>query len=243
MVMVTSAEAGDGTTLTAASLAECLARAGRSTALLTLDTNENEPEPESRASLMGGPLKHAMPKYLAIPDESAALSREELRSFVDSVRESYDFLIVDAPALLESHRAIALSEFADGILFSVRLGRTVTENDKIALEIIEQSQRKILGVVAVGSDAIAQFARGSKAQLELPGRKAATAPAPRRRGFMHGWANKAIAAVVTLTVLLASVVAFAELQPERYNSLAIMPAPAKAVVSHIVGTLKLPQKL
>jgi hypothetical protein len=236
VIVVTSAEAGDGASLTAISLAECLAGAGRRTALLFLNDAGNAPLAEPTPGRDQQLARVGVPMPLSIPDGQLSLSRDDLRSFVDSVRSSYEFVVVDAPALLQSHRAMALAELSDGVLLSVRLGRHATDNDHITLEILKQSKGNVIGVVAAYSDAIAKFERSPKQQTKAL--KSQSAAPKREAGTRRGLVAKIGGSAVCLIIVLASLVAFATLQPGKYKSLAILPEPAKTVVLEIASKFR-----
>ena len=240
VIVVTSAEELDGTTLTATSLAECLARSGRTTALLTLDKMATRID-ETQLKLASDAVEPCVPRVLAIPHDDDYVSHAELKGFLDSARASYEFLIVDAPAMLDNQRAVKLSELADGILLSVRLGRKMTDLDRNVLAIIRQSKQNVLGVVASTERAIRQCGRAIESKPEmLPENRKRYVPGP---SLGRRVASSVFASAIALTLVFGSVVAFAALQPERYNSLAIVPAPARAVVAKIVLRLEQSRKL
>jgi Mrp family chromosome partitioning ATPase len=68
---------------------------------------------------------------------------------VDAMRELYDLVIIDGPALLVRSDALVLADLADGVLFVVRAGITPLSQVNQALDQIEE--RKLRGVVLNGT--------------------------------------------------------------------------------------------
>ncbi|MBD5654025.1 MAG: hypothetical protein IAI50_02450 [Candidatus Eremiobacteraeota bacterium] len=144
MIMVTSAQAGDGKSVTAYSLARCLAEAGHRIALVGAPSGvRNAPE--------GGPT------LLPMPSPERGRFREATSEFLSSSRSTYDYTILDTAPLLEDTLALALSGVVDGVLVAVRMGRAPTEDDESMMRIIEQSNGRVLGIVAALPEAIDDF--------------------------------------------------------------------------------------
>lgn len=157
IIMVTSAEAGDGKSLIAHALAHALAKVGRRCALF--DATVQSKGDLSRLALPEAGARTNMPVVMPLPvdDPTLAPSREALSAFMDTVRASYDFAIVDTPPFLSSDLAMALGEAADGILLSIRVGRAPSEQDVATIRVIEASKGNVLGVVAATAESIRDF--------------------------------------------------------------------------------------
>lgn len=157
IIMVTSAEAGDGKSLIAHALAHALAKAGRRCALF--DATVQSKADLSRLALPEAGARANTPVVMPLPmgDSNLAPSREAMTEFMDTVRASYDYAIVDTPAFLSSDLAMALGEAADGILLSVRVGRAPTEKDIATIRVIEASKGNVIGVVAATPESIRDF--------------------------------------------------------------------------------------
>jgi Mrp family chromosome partitioning ATPase len=153
VIMVTSAQDGDGKSLTAFSLARCLAESGLRTALVDATSNgrlivgTNRSVTSEKAELV----------ELTMPATAGPL-REAIAAFIESSRSSFDYTIVDSSTLTGDSIALALAANVDGILISVRVGRAATKNDDSIVRIIEGFGGRILGIVAAQSAAIAAFA-------------------------------------------------------------------------------------
>ncbi len=148
VVMVTSARAGDGKSLTAYLLAAYLEKCSHSVSLMEM------------------------------PSEEGA-SHERLSAFVDEMRSSYDFTIIDAATFSGSSTVLSLARLVDGILIAVRFGRVPTADDRSMVGILSQLGGNVVGVVATEADAVANFerARGEVPARTRPRRNAEQSPA------------------------------------------------------------------
>ncbi len=148
--MVTSARAGDGKSLTAYALADSFATSGHRVALVTRSCDEYGELP-----------------VVKIPGEEASkVSREQLAAFIEKIRAEYDFAIIDAETFANTG-TMPLVRLVDGILLTVRIGRTPTEDDEAMVGMIEQFGGRIVGVVATEANTIAEFER-SRRNKPLP---------------------------------------------------------------------------
>lgn len=247
IVVVTSAEAGDGKSLMAYALAESLARSGRKTALLDA-SHEDDANPDAPPmKMIEGSVRRDTPVSLTLPDMQQGLTREIIADFFTEVRATYDFMIIDTAALLSSHRAMILAGMADGILLSVRVGRAQTDNDRTMIRVIEQSHGNILGVVAATSGAIGRFQKERNAALALAGK----APSSNALALTAGDPSDAlipgrgpryrrfVSAMFLATFALAGVVGFEAYQSGGYQRMAaVAPAPAKALLQQIVAKIQ-----
>ncbi len=148
VVMITSARAGDGKSLTAYSLAGCFANCNHRVALVS-----------------GSDEEHHQLSVLEMPRNENA-SRNQLATFVEQMRSEYDFTIIDAETFVGSSTAMALSRLVDGILLAVRIGRAPTDDDEAMIAIIERFGGRVVGVVATEADTIADFERARKTRPE-----------------------------------------------------------------------------
>jgi Mrp family chromosome partitioning ATPase len=72
-----------------------------------------------------------------------------MAAFIDALRQTYDLVILDAPALLVNSDSVMLSDLADGTIVVVRAGVTPAPAIAKALEQIDEA--KVRGVVLNGS--------------------------------------------------------------------------------------------
>jgi hypothetical protein len=192
VILVTSAKSGDGKSLTAGALADCLARSGRRTALV--DTTEN-------AALPGhGDGSGALAVYVPMPRPKTPLARQETAQFVADMRSSHEFTIIDSGALLSSEMTMAFAQSVDAVLLSVRLGRAPSDDDELTVRLLERLGARVLGIVASAPQAIALFRRR---------RSTSEQPAAKRAGkkSVFGWRpiwRAVVATVVAVSLTLGA---------------------------------------
>jgi Mrp family chromosome partitioning ATPase len=145
VILVTSAADRDGTSLTAYSLASCFVKSGHRAALVALTPSGGE--------------RHDVTMIDFPHQDGSAIERERLAKFVEELRSSQDFTVVDAGTLLGSASAMALASMVDGILLAVRVGRAPTDEDELMMQTIAHSRGHVLGVVATSEEAVAEFER------------------------------------------------------------------------------------
>jgi hypothetical protein len=243
IIMVTSAEGGDGKSLIAHALAHSLAKVGRRCALF--DATLQAKADLSRLALPEAGARANMPVVMPLPidDPMLAPSREVLAQFMDTVRASYDYAIVDTPAFLSSDLAMALGEAADGVLLSVRVGRAPTERDIATIRVLEASKAKIIGVVAATPEAIKDFKKMQTAAYKAlpvdqrkPERRSEAAkatPAP-KPAFLQWLGRRTVAALVALGIASASLFAFFEYSHSGRalaHNVAVTKVPTTAIMT------------
>jgi CobQ/CobB/MinD/ParA nucleotide binding domain len=229
VVLVTSAKAGDGKSLTAYSLADCLARSGRRTALV---------DATAKGSLALPPAERGNPDldlavYVPMPKPQSPLSREATRQFVEEVRSSHEFTIIDSAALLSNEMAMALAQAVDGVLLAVRVGRAPSDIDELTVRMLDRTGARVLGVVAAAPQAIDRFDRRRTAGAQTG---VLTGARPARSGGMS-WLKPVrrvlvgILATVALT-LGAGVASSSAISPAPVASAIALPAaPATAALT------------
>jgi Mrp family chromosome partitioning ATPase len=145
VILVTSAAGGDGSNMTAHLLAGCFMESGHRTALVDLTVS--------------GARRHDVTMVELPHADGKAIGRERLAAFVEEMRSSQDFTIVDAGTFLNSATAMALAWLVDGILLAVRVGRAPTDEDELMVQTIAHSRGRVIGVVATSQEAVATFER------------------------------------------------------------------------------------
>jgi capsular exopolysaccharide synthesis family protein len=170
-VLVTSAVPSEGKSSVAANLAVALARAGRRTALLSCDFHR--PTTSAFFDLSG---KIGLSDYLAgeygigealqkvnglerlsvvtagqvPPNPSELFASPRMESLVSVLRESVDWVILDAPPVLAVADAAALARLVDGVLMVVRIGMSKREDARATREQLENIGARILGAAVWG---------------------------------------------------------------------------------------------
>jgi capsular exopolysaccharide synthesis family protein len=92
---------------------------------------------------------HVVPAGAIASTPGRPLRSSRMAAVVDAMRQSYDVIILDLPAILANSDAILLTDLADGVICVVRAGSTPMALVNRAVEQIEQS--KLRGIVINGS--------------------------------------------------------------------------------------------
>jgi Mrp family chromosome partitioning ATPase len=79
------------------------------------------------------------------PKELLASSR--MKSLIERLRQENDFVLLDAPSLLPAADASALAGFVDGVLVTVRYGRTRGDQLQRAVALARTAGGTVVGVV------------------------------------------------------------------------------------------------
>jgi capsular exopolysaccharide synthesis family protein len=172
VVAVSSAVAGEGKTTISIGLAVTIAQDFPDRRVLLVETDLNRPVladdfgTEQSPGLVDclvfqEPLQVACrPTYLEnlhiVPAGSMAdgvpgrpLRSSRMAAIVDAMRQTYDVIILDLPAILANSDAVLLTDLADGVICVVRAGTTPVSIVNRAVEQIEES--KLRGLVLNGS--------------------------------------------------------------------------------------------
>jgi capsular exopolysaccharide synthesis family protein len=173
VVVVTSAAIGEGKSTTACNLALALADAG--SRVLLVDLNLRRPQVDRYLGLAPGAgvvnvlagriaVRHAVLRWIEggldvlpagpVPfNPSELLASRATGALLDEVRQRYDFVILDAPALLPVTDAAAVAARADGVVLVVRHGRTSEEQVAAAVSTLDAVNAPLLGVALAGTPA------------------------------------------------------------------------------------------
>ena len=81
------------------------------------------------------------------PNPSEILSSKKIRDFIESLREYYDYIFIDAPPIGIVTDAGIISTYTDGCIFVVGAGEADIEMAKVSKERLEKVGANILGVV------------------------------------------------------------------------------------------------
>ncbi len=171
-VLVTSAAASDGKTLTAVNLALTIAQEIEQRVLL-VDCDLRRP---SVHKALGFPKTDGLADFLSqemdwssvvlstsipnlcvipagtVPDNPAELlNTQKMREFLSSISHQFDWVIIDSPPIVPLADAELLSSLVDGTLLVVRACKTPAESVTKAVQALKNG--KILGVVFNGAQA------------------------------------------------------------------------------------------
>ena len=197
VVLLTSATRLEGKTFSAYNLAIASARSGKRTLLIEADLRSAS-NVES-LKIAASPLAAVEPLHyygnisecvLLVPEvenlyvvpspgflqqASAVLESSEMRRLFEDVRNRFDFVVVDSPALSECNDALTLEPYTDGMILVARPGYTLSsmlsEAADQLLESDEEESHKsglqLLGAIINGADIAVKF-RNHIDELELP---------------------------------------------------------------------------
>ena len=106
---------------------------------------------------------------------SAVLESSEMRRLFNDVRNRFDFVVVDSPALSECNDALTLEPYTDGMILVARPGYTLSSMLSEAADQLLQSEDedshksgpRLLGAIINGADIAVKF-RHDIDELELP---------------------------------------------------------------------------
>ena len=173
VVMISSAMAGEGKTTLAANLASSLANAGQEVLLVDFDLRrpmlhrvfDVEVEP-GVSELLNGECE--LSDAIHDLDDSPArlmtagrwrqktlshLTDASIERLFNSVRESYDFVVVDASPILPAIDTRIVARHVDGVVLSML--RDVSERPKVkaACDVLNSFGARVLGAVVIGASA------------------------------------------------------------------------------------------
>ncbi len=177
VIMVTSATAGEGKTFLASNLAAAIAQAGKKT--LLIDTDFRKPRVDKVFSVEKNPgvcnhligeieldsiLKSTSVTNLMIAtcgnipsNPSEIMHSAVMKKFINDVKDRYDIVIFDTPPAMTVTDAVVLSGIVDGVIVTIRSGKTTKSTVKRCISQILTSRGEILGAVVNGVD----ISRGS----------------------------------------------------------------------------------
>jgi capsular exopolysaccharide synthesis family protein len=165
VVMVASAVAGEGKTLTAANLALTLSESYRRSVLL-VDGDLRRPSLHTVFQVDGAPglsdgliaiddpklpLHRISSRLTVLPagrptsDPIGALTSERMRRLIDEAREAFDWVIIDTPPVGLLTDAALLSSMADGIVLVVKAESTPF--DMVNRAVDAMGRDRVMGVV------------------------------------------------------------------------------------------------
>lgn len=167
VILVSSPSAGEGKTTVAVNLASVLAQHGK-TCLIEGDLRR--PMIESALSLhpragLGEVLAgkqtisdaliaaDSVPGLTVLPMKEAPsspadlLASDNMRMAVASLRQSFEYVVIDSPPMLSFADARTLALLSDGVVLVIRYGRTTRRAITRSAQLLEDLQAPVLGVV------------------------------------------------------------------------------------------------
>ncbi|MEG4853021.1 AAA family ATPase [Microcoleus sp. B5-D4] len=199
VVLLTSAAPLEGKSFSAYNLAIVSARSGKRTLLIEADLRS--PSNVESLKIAADPLATVEPLHyygnisecvLLVPEvenlyvvpspgflrqASAVLESSEMRRLFEDVRNRFDFVVVDSPALSECNDALTLEPYTDGMILVARPGYTLSSMLSEAADQLQESEEdeshksglRLLGAIINGADIPVKFRNDIDIdELELP---------------------------------------------------------------------------
>jgi capsular exopolysaccharide synthesis family protein len=166
-ILVTSSLTGEGKTLTAVNLASIFSVSGHKSVIINIDLKRpklhelfsidpsigvsNYLQGECKLSDIIQKTKHKnLDAIVAGPihdDYSDLLLSGELNGLLTYLRESYEYVIIDAAPIKTGHDTIDLMEYVDMSLFVVRVGTTTTKQIEGLNDIVKENDLENVAIV------------------------------------------------------------------------------------------------
>jgi capsular exopolysaccharide synthesis family protein len=185
VVVVTAAGVGEGTSLTACNLARALAMSSK---VMLVDANLRHPQVElyfglepgpglttvltgnldwrfARRTLEGSGLEILTSGPIGF-QLGELLTWQRMDDLVSELRRNYDFVVIDAPALVAVSDAAAVAARADGAVLVVKYGTTREEQVSAAVESLRAVSAPLLGTVLNGTPRPRRLLRREKGYPE-----------------------------------------------------------------------------
>ena len=147
--VVTSTVPEEAKSSVSVNLALALTESGKKVVLVDCDLRK----PVLHRYLKAGHNLTFLPAGTTPPNPSELLSQPQMQEMVDTLRGSYDFVILDAPPISMVTDAAVIGRIVDGALFVVRSKYASTDAVKTALEKLQDAGVKVLGAVLTRYDA------------------------------------------------------------------------------------------
>ncbi|MCU0549917.1 MAG: polysaccharide biosynthesis tyrosine autokinase [Leptolyngbya sp. Prado105] len=169
-VVITSSVPREGKSTIAANLAATMATLGRRTLLIDADLHHPSQHHIWNLTNVGG-LSHVIVEQtntrdaivpvmqnldvltcgVIPPNPLALLDSKRMASLIQTFKQQYDFVIVDAPPLIVAAETLTLGKIVDGLILVARPGVVDQANATTAKELLDQSSQNVLGMVINGA--------------------------------------------------------------------------------------------
>jgi succinoglycan biosynthesis transport protein ExoP len=180
VIAITSALPGEGKTVCSVSLARVIAMSGERALLIDCDLRRNalegllsEPPKAGLVEVLTGAAKldavirpDVVPGLDILPLHKAAFTPRDLfgshttRDMLATLRQKYDYIILDGPPILAVNDARTLATLADIVLMVAHWGKTPKGAVRAALEFLEHDKAPVAGVILSMVDTSSPLAGG-----------------------------------------------------------------------------------
>lgn len=173
VILMTSPDKGEGKTTTLGNLALTLAKDGHKILLIDCDlrkprvhkyflmengtgiTNilvDNLSIKEASQSFKGDQNISLITSGPLPPNPAELLGSSKMKAFLEEARNSYDYILIDAPPVGQVTDAAVLGSFVDGVILTVAAGQSNVHAAVRAKELLLQAKVNILGAVLTKVD-------------------------------------------------------------------------------------------
>lgn len=171
IIVVTSSEPGEGKSTTAGNLALCMAQGDKKVILIDCDLRKPSLHKKFKISNLVGlsdvmvgkadlvTATHRYNKNLVLltsgkipPNPSEMLSSKAMGNLLETLKESFDYIILDTPPVQAVTDSQILSTKADGTILVVRAEKTKKDSVQNAVNLLKKVNANIIGTVLNGMD-------------------------------------------------------------------------------------------
>ncbi len=171
VIVVTSSEPGEGKSTTAGNLALCMAQGDKKVILIDCDLRKPSLHKKFKISNLVGlsdviigkadlaTAAHRYNKDLVLltsgkipPNPSEMLSSKIMEKLLESLKDTFDYIILDTPPVQAVTDSQILSTKSDGTILVVRAERTKKESVQNAINLLKKVNANIIGTVLNGID-------------------------------------------------------------------------------------------
>lgn len=183
VILITSSVPGEGKSTVSANLAAAISQLGRKVLLIDGDLRRSSQHElwgtgnhigikdvlNNQASLKEAGFQPMTKLDLLTsgtipPNPLSLIDSDEMGELVAKARKEYDIVLIDAPPLPVTADVLTLSKLVDGILFVSRPGIVENESAELAMEALDSTGQKVLGMVinGVGNKEFDRYSYSSK---------------------------------------------------------------------------------
>lgn len=171
VIVVTSSEPGEGKSTTSGNLALCMAQGDKKVILIDCDLRKPSLHKKFKISNLVGlsdvmvgkedltTAAHRYNKNLVLltsgkipPNPSEMLSSKAMSNLLETLKETFDYIILDTPPVQAVTDSQILSTKADGTILVVRAERTKRESVQNAVNLLKKVNANMIGTVLNGID-------------------------------------------------------------------------------------------
>jgi polysaccharide biosynthesis transport protein len=181
VLLVTSTDAAESKSTTAANLAVTLARSGNTVCLIDADLRNPRlhmffgvRQKEGLTNVLLGSQRPPdvivsfaeledlgmMPAGPKAPNPAELLGSNRMSVLLNALKKRFDLVIIDSPPILPVVDSLELARQADGVLLTTLVGRTKRRGLGHAVELLNNVDAPLLGIVLTGVDKSSSYGYG-----------------------------------------------------------------------------------